>query len=48
MNLIYVPFIGFPLCVCCMAVGVLCCLTIVGIPIGLAFFALGFRVIALR
>lgn len=48
MNLIYVPLIGFPLCLMCMFMGCLFCLTIIGIPIGLACFALGFRVVALR
>ena len=37
----YTLFIGLPLCLFCMVVGFCLCLTIVGIPAGLAMFALG-------
>jgi uncharacterized membrane protein YccF (DUF307 family) len=42
---VYVLCIGIPLCAICMTIGVLFCLTIVGIPLGLTFFALGFKVL---
>ena len=41
----YILFIGIPLCAICMTIGVLLCLTIVGIPLGLTFFALGFKLL---
>ena len=37
--------IGIPLCAICMTIGVLFCLTVIRIPIGLTFFALGFKVL---
>ena len=48
MNFLYVPFIGFPLCVICMTIGLMFLLTIIGAPIGLAFMALGCQVLALK
>lgn len=48
MNLIYTPLVGFPLCVLLMAAGCLLCLTIVGIPVGLACFALATKVVTLK
>lgn len=47
MNALYVPFVGFPLCVLCMAFGLVCCVTIVFAPVGLALFAAGFKVLTL-
>ncbi len=35
VRLLYILFIGIPLCLICMTIGVLFCLTILGIPIGL-------------
>lgn len=48
MNLLYVPLIGLPACFLCMTAGVLCCCTLIGIPLGLTFFALGVKVLALN
>jgi uncharacterized membrane protein YccF (DUF307 family) len=45
VRLLYVLFIGIPLCLICMTIGVLFCLTSLGIPIGLTFFALGFKLL---
>lgn len=44
--LLYVMFVGFPLSVFFMAAGVLFCVTITGLPVGLACFALGFKVLS--
>ena len=48
MNALYVPLVGFPLAVFLFAIGIMFCLTIVGVPVGLACFSLANRVIALR
>lgn len=48
MNLLYVPFIGFPLCVMFMSVGLFLCLTIIGIPLGLSLMALGVKMLTLK
>ena len=46
-NLVYTLLIGIPACVILMAVGTLLCLTVIGIPLGLTCFALGFKVVTL-
>lgn len=48
INLVYTPFIGFPLCVICMTLGCIFCCTIVGLPVGFALFALGNKVLTLQ
>lgn len=48
MNLLYVPLIGFPLCVALVAFGLLLCVTVIGIPVGLTLMALGFKLLTLR
>jgi uncharacterized membrane protein YccF (DUF307 family) len=47
MGVLYTLFIGFPLCVLLMAVGLFLTLTIIGAPIGFACFALAFKVLTL-
>jgi uncharacterized membrane protein YccF (DUF307 family) len=47
-SILYTLVIGFPLCCFLMAVGCALCLTVVGIPFGLACFALGFNVVTLK
>ncbi len=47
MNVLCTPLIGLPLCLLCMTIGVFLCLTLVGIPAGLTFFALGNKVLTL-
>jgi len=39
----YHVFIGFPLCVLFVSAGLLFCLTILGIPIGVALIAAGIK-----
>lgn len=46
-GFIYTLFVGIPLCVGLMAVGVVLCVTVIGIPLGLTCFALGAKVITL-
>jgi uncharacterized membrane protein YccF (DUF307 family) len=46
-GLLYTLFIGIPLCIGCMTVGLLFCITIIGIPVGLTCFALGFKMLTL-
>jgi len=46
-NLVYTLFVGIPACVMLMAVGTILCLTVIGIPLGLTCFALGFKVVTL-
>ena len=46
-NLLYTLLVGIPLCVLLMAVGMLFCLTVIGIPLGLTCFAPGFRLVTL-
>jgi uncharacterized membrane protein YccF (DUF307 family) len=48
MRILYTLLVGFPLCVLLMFAGCLLCLTIIGIPVGLACFALGCHVVALK
>jgi uncharacterized membrane protein YccF (DUF307 family) len=47
-HLLYTVCIGIPLCLMLMTAGVVMCMTILGIPIGLTFFALGHQVLKLR
>lgn len=44
----YTVLVGFPLCLMLMTAGVFACLTIIGIPLGLACFALGYRIVVLQ
>jgi len=48
MGLLYTLFVGIPLSLMLMTLGVFFCLTIVAIPVGLTCFALGHRVLTLR
>ena len=47
MGLLYTLFVGFPLCLFCMCVGLLLCLTIIGAPLGFAVMALGAKYVTL-
>lgn len=47
INVLYVPLVGFPLCVILMALGLMLCCTIIFLPVGLACFALAFKVVVL-
>jgi uncharacterized membrane protein YccF (DUF307 family) len=47
MGLVYTLFIGIPLCVTLMAVGLIVCATIIGIPIGVTLMAVGFKYLTL-
>ena len=46
-NLVYTLFVGIPVCVMLMAIGSPLCVTVIGIPLGLTCFALGFKVVTL-
>ena len=46
-NLVYTLFVGIPVCVMLMTVGMILCLTVIGIPLGLTCFALGFKLVTL-
>lgn len=48
VNAFYTPFIGFPLAVILFTIGLMFCLTIIGIPLGFACFSAANRFIALR
>ena len=43
LELAYHVFIGVPLCVMLVAFGLLWCLTIIGLPVGLTLIAAGFK-----
>jgi uncharacterized membrane protein YccF (DUF307 family) len=47
MGLMYTLFIGIPLCITLVAVGVILCATIVGIPVGITLIAVGFKYLTL-
>jgi uncharacterized membrane protein YccF (DUF307 family) len=47
MGLLYTVFIGIPICMTCMCVGLLLCVTIIGIPAGLTLMALGVKYLTL-
>jgi uncharacterized membrane protein YccF (DUF307 family) len=40
-DLLYHLFVGFPLCLALVTVGLLFCLTILGLPVGLTLIAAG-------
>ena len=44
--LLYTLFVGIPLCLFCMFLGVFLCCTIVFLPFGLTFFALGIKALS--
>ena len=46
-NLLYTLFVGIPLCLVLMTVGLLFSLTVIGIPLGLTCFALGSKLVTL-
>ena len=48
MNLLYVPLIGIPLCLTLCTIGAVLCLTIVGIPGGVACLMLASKVLTLK
>lgn len=43
MRLLYHLFVGVPACLMLVTVGLLFCLTILGLPIGLTLIAAGFK-----
>jgi uncharacterized membrane protein YccF (DUF307 family) len=43
VELLYHLFIGLPLCLLLVTAGLLFCLTILGLPIGLTLIAAGFK-----
>ena len=43
MRLFYHLFVGIPLCMALVTVGLLFCLTILGLPVGLTLIAAGFK-----
>lgn len=45
MNVLYTPLIGFPLCIMLCMVGMMLCLTIIGIPLGMSCFMLANKVL---
>lgn len=47
LNPIYTIFFGIPFCLILMMLGVMFCVTIIGIPIGLTCFALATKVLTL-
>lgn len=47
VGLAYTVFIGLPLCVALVTAGLLLCATILGIPVGIAFMAIGFKYVTL-
>jgi len=47
VGLIYTLVIGIPLCAMLVTAGLIFCATIIGIPIGLTFIALGFKYLTL-
>ena len=46
-GLLYTVLVGIPLCVMLMAIGVVLCVTVIGIPFGLTCFALATKVLTL-
>ena len=47
MGLLYTLLIGIPLCVGLVAVGLLLCATVIGLPFGIALIGLGFKYLTL-
>jgi uncharacterized membrane protein YccF (DUF307 family) len=47
MGILYTLFVGLPLSVMLFAFGLMLCLTVIGLPFGLALMALAAKVIAL-
>jgi uncharacterized membrane protein YccF (DUF307 family) len=47
MGLIYTLLIGIPLCAMLVAAGLVLCMTVIGIPVGVTLIALGFKYVAL-
>ena len=43
MELLYHLFVGLPFCLVLVTVGLLFCMTILGLPIGLTLIAAGFK-----
>ncbi len=49
LKLLYVFCIGLPIAICIGVLGVVCCITVIGIPIGLLLFkAAGFVLVPFR
>jgi uncharacterized membrane protein YccF (DUF307 family) len=48
VNLLYVPLIGFPVCVLMFAIGLALSATIIGLPVGLTVMALGVKMLTLK
>jgi uncharacterized membrane protein YccF (DUF307 family) len=47
MGIFYTLFVGIPLCVGMVTLGLLLCATIIGLPAGLTCIALGFNVLTI-
>jgi uncharacterized membrane protein YccF (DUF307 family) len=47
VGLLYTLFVGLPLCVMLVAFGLLLCVTVIGLPLGLALIGLGFKYLTL-
>lgn len=47
VGFLYTVFIGVPACCACMAVGLMLCITVVGIAPGLTLMALGVKLLTL-
>jgi uncharacterized membrane protein YccF (DUF307 family) len=47
VGLFYTLLIGIPMCMALVTLGLLLCMTIIGIPAGLTAIALGFRYLTL-
>ncbi len=43
IDLLYHVFVGLPLCLVLVTMGLLFCLTILGLPVGLTLIAAGFK-----
>lgn len=47
-NVFYVPFVGIWVCAFMVAIGLMLCVTIIGIPLGIACMALGVKMLTLK
>ena len=46
IPLLYMLFVGIPLCLVAVTIGLLACLTIVGLPFGITLIALGVKALS--
>jgi uncharacterized membrane protein YccF (DUF307 family) len=47
VSLVYTLVIGIPLCAMLVTAGLILCVTIIGLPVGLALIGLGFKYLTL-